>query len=176
VDAKLIVRHATLADAEGIARVHTRSWQSAYRGIVSDDYLDALAWEKRFEMWSGRLSSPEPTASNLFVATDVDGPVSGFATIGPVRDDDLMSRDFFELYAIYVDPESWSRGVGKSLLDAAMASVPSDIAGVSLWALTANDRGRRFYQRQGFEHDGTNRMNHIGEHDLEEVRYVRVAS
>jgi ribosomal protein S18 acetylase RimI-like enzyme len=155
------------------ARVHTRSWQSAYRGILSDDYLDALRWEVRFEMWSGRLSNTQPTSNDLFVAINAEGAVTGFATIGEVRDDDLVSRKFFELYAIYVDPESWSRGVGRSLIDAALMSVPSCIPGVSLWVLADNDRGRRFYERQGFEHDGMIRIERIGDRDLEEVRYIR---
>jgi ribosomal protein S18 acetylase RimI-like enzyme len=155
------------------ARVHTRSWQSAYRGILSDDYLDALRWETRFEMWSGRFSNPHPTSNNLFVAVNADGAVAGFATIGEVRDDDLISRKFFELYAIYIDPDSWGRGVGRSLLDVALTSVPSGTPGVSLWVLEGNDRARRFYERQGFEYDGTSRTEHIGHMDLEEVRYIR---
>jgi L-amino acid N-acyltransferase YncA len=161
VDENLIVRRAVVGDAEGIARVHTRSWQSAYRGIFSDDYLDALSWEKRFEMWSGRLSSTEPPTNSLFVATNHENTVTGFATIGPVRDEDLISRNFFELYAIYVDPDSWSRGVGKALLDAVMSSVPSGVPGVIPWVLTDNDRGRRFYKSQGFKHDGTRRLSQV---------------
>jgi hypothetical protein len=82
----LIVRHAVLADAEGIARAHTRSWKIAYRGIMSVDYLDALCWETRCEIWSNRLSSIQPKSNNLLVATDADGNVKGFAAMGEVRD------------------------------------------------------------------------------------------
>jgi ribosomal protein S18 acetylase RimI-like enzyme len=174
VDEHLIVRHAVLADAEGIARVHTRSWQIAYRGIMSDDYLNALSWETRFEIWSNRLSGIQPASNNLFVATDADGSVTGFAAIGEVRDEDLASKGFFELFAINVEPEAWGLGIGKALLDSALQSVPVDAPGVSLWVLAGNDRARRFYQRQGFEHNETGRVQSIGGSELEEVRYIRV--
>jgi ribosomal protein S18 acetylase RimI-like enzyme len=170
----LFVRHALLDDAEGIARAHTISWQSAYRGILSDEYLDGLRWETRYEMWSGRISNVSPTTNNLFVATSADGTVLGFASIGEVRDEDLISQKFYETYAIYVVPESWGLGVGKALMDVALASVPTGTSGVSLWVLTDNERGRSFYERQGFKHDGTNRIEHIGGQDLEEMRYLRI--
>lgn len=170
---QLIVRHAVLDDAEGIARVHTRSWQIAYRGIMSDDYLDALSWETRFKMWSSRLSTTQPASNNLFVATDADDSVTGFAAIGEVRDEDLASKRFFELFAIYVDPEAWAQGIGKALLASALQSVPGEAPGVSLWVLAGNDRARRFYQHNGFEHDGTSKVQSIGGRDLEEVRYLR---
>jgi ribosomal protein S18 acetylase RimI-like enzyme len=169
----LFVRHAVFDDAEGIARAHTISWQSAYRGILSDEYLDGLRWETRYEMWSGRLSNVSPTTNNLFVATNTGGTVLGFASIGTVRDKDLVSQEVYEIYAIYVVPESWSLGVGKALIDVALASVPARTSGVSLWVLTDNERGRSFYERQGFKHDGTNRIELIGGQDLEEMRYLR---
>ena len=36
------IRPATLADTEGIGLAHVRSWQSAYRGKMPQDYLDGL--------------------------------------------------------------------------------------------------------------------------------------
>jgi hypothetical protein len=103
----LAIRHAVLADAEGIARFHTRSWQIAYRGIVSDDYLDALKWETRFEIWSNRLSSTHSDSNSLFVAIAANRSVKGFAAIGEVRDEALVPKGFFELFAIYIEPEAW---------------------------------------------------------------------
>jgi hypothetical protein len=41
------VRAATLADAEGIARVHVDAWRWAYRGDVPDAFLAALSVAER---------------------------------------------------------------------------------------------------------------------------------
>ena len=38
----LEIRLATDADARGIARVRVSGWQSAYRGLIPDEYLDRM--------------------------------------------------------------------------------------------------------------------------------------
>jgi hypothetical protein len=36
------IRRATINDAARIAETHVRSWQSAYRGLFPQDYVDSL--------------------------------------------------------------------------------------------------------------------------------------
>lgn len=36
---------ATLADAKDIAGIHHNAWQESYKGIIDQDYLDALRFE-----------------------------------------------------------------------------------------------------------------------------------
>jgi hypothetical protein len=38
----MFLRRAEPADAMEVARVHVRSWQVAYRGLLPDAYLDGL--------------------------------------------------------------------------------------------------------------------------------------
>jgi len=166
------IRGAGPLDAEGIARVHTQSWQHAYRGVVSDEYLDALRWEQRYEMWNAALVEPTMPGTSIFVAIDADEVVTGFASIGLVRDDDLREREFFELYAIYLAPEMWRRGIGTQIMNAALGAVPTSAPGVTLWVLAENERGRRFYERHNFAFDGTSRVQEIGDRRLEELRYL----
>ncbi len=45
----LRIREAGPKDAEAIANVHVRAWQEAYRGQLTDDYLDGLTVEDRLE-------------------------------------------------------------------------------------------------------------------------------
>jgi hypothetical protein len=42
------IREATLADAEGVARVHVDTWRSAYKEMVPDSYLDGLNYEDSY--------------------------------------------------------------------------------------------------------------------------------
>jgi hypothetical protein len=42
----MIIRPMRLEDVTGIARVHARTWQTTYRGILPDDYLDAIQEEE----------------------------------------------------------------------------------------------------------------------------------
>ncbi|GAA4160539.1 hypothetical protein GCM10022286_16670 [Gryllotalpicola daejeonensis] len=51
---ELVVRTATLEDAAGMARVHVRSWQETYRGLESDEVLDAPDFGASEPFGSGR--------------------------------------------------------------------------------------------------------------------------
>lgn len=41
------LRRATVADAAAIAEISVRAWQTAFRGIVPDERLDAMRVEQR---------------------------------------------------------------------------------------------------------------------------------
>ena len=134
------VRTATVADALAVETVRIRGWQTAYRGIVADSFLDSLVVdaERRVAM----IGSADVTT----VVADDDGIV-GMAAFGPARD---ASQDL-ELYALYVDPASWRKGVGTALLAAC--------EGVTvLWVLADNERAQGFYRRHGFEADGGSKV------------------
>jgi ribosomal protein S18 acetylase RimI-like enzyme len=145
--AMLIIEPALPGDAERVARVHTRSWQHAYRGIFSDEYLDSLDWRERLPLWEGVIAAARPDQV-LVVARSGDA-VIGFASAGPARDEDLPSGAQ-EIYAIYLDPGFWSHGIGSRLLQAVLGQRET-----YLWVLEDNHRARRFYQAHGFRPDGT---------------------
>ncbi len=164
-----LIRTAVPSDSEGIAKVHTRSWQSAYRGILPDDWLDALKWQDRKERWDPQLPAESPRA--IYVALDSKNEILGFASIGPARDEDLNADETFELYAIYLSPETWREGVGSRLLLAILPQIPIHAKQLVLWVLTANQIGRAFYEGRGFTTDGAKKIAEIGTNELEEVRY-----
>lgn len=45
----IIIRNATIDDIEKIADIKIEGWQTAYRGIVEDNYLDNMDREKEIE-------------------------------------------------------------------------------------------------------------------------------
>src|SRR5437879_13119833 len=53
------IREADCADAPAVSRVHVDSWRTTYRGIVPDDYLARLSYERRTNIWMRILSDPE---------------------------------------------------------------------------------------------------------------------
>ncbi len=166
---------ATPDDAEGLARVHVVAWQSAYRGLLDDDFLAGLTVQGRREQWDHLLaeSTTSPTTgAGTWVAHD-DGAVVGFASAGPSRDED-ESPTAWELYGIYVRPDLVGTGVGHRLLDEALAGAPT--ADVTLWVLEGNQTARRFYERAGFSSDGATKNDTIGGRDVVELRYRRAAA
>lgn len=163
------IRPAELSDSEGIARVHTLSWQSAYRGLLPDEWLDALRWQDRKKRWDAILSTSART--KVYAATNSQNEIVGFASIGPCRDEERSSEDVFELYAIYLTPDYWRTGIGGALLLEIMKEIPSGTSWLSLWVLKENIHGRNFYESHGFTFDGSTKMADIDGHQLEEVRY-----
>jgi GNAT superfamily N-acetyltransferase len=157
------IRFASAADAEGIERVRVRGWQTAYRHVFPPDALDAMQVE--WSRWARRLERP-PAGWATFVA-ELDGRVVGFASVGPSRDE----RRIGELYAIYVDPDVWSSGVGRALIERAEWHLAADYAEATLWVLHDNERARKFYERAGWEPDEVHKLDeHLGV-AVPEVRY-----
>jgi ribosomal protein S18 acetylase RimI-like enzyme len=103
----MLLRPAEPVDAMEVARVHVRSWQAAYRGLLPDAYLDELRPNDRAARYDFATNDIRMPAT--MVATD-DGRICGFATTSPAHDSDV--QDHGELCALYVDPECWGRGCG----------------------------------------------------------------
>jgi GNAT superfamily N-acetyltransferase len=161
------VRAAVPADAHDVARVHVRSWQLAYRGLIAQEYLDGLepeAWASRYTF--GRVGLRMPST---LVAVD-GSAIRGLATTGLCRDNDFPN--FGELMAIYVDPAHVRTGVGRLLMGAARERLRLvGVAGALLWVLDGNLRARRFYERDGWRCDGNCRTATFGNLAVEVVRY-----
>jgi putative acetyltransferase len=63
------------------------------------------------------------------------------------------------LEALYVLPEAWGTGHADELHEAAVAELRrTAVARARLWVLEGNARARRFYERHGWQADGTSRV------------------
>jgi ribosomal protein S18 acetylase RimI-like enzyme len=146
--------------------VHLGTWRAAYEHVFGAERLGAIDLEGREERWRQRLAEPDLRQA-IFVAEDV-GSVVGFASCGESRD----ARDEGELYAIYALPEAWGSGAGTALMAAALEALrASDFVEASLWVLEDNPRARRFYEREGWNHDGETREEDVLGIPVREVRY-----
>jgi GNAT superfamily N-acetyltransferase len=161
------IQRATASEAPGIARVHVRSWQSAYRGQIPDDVLDSLDESKRAARWFELI----PQHGHVVHVAVHNGTVVGFSSLIRSRDPDTAA-DTGEIAAIYVDPEHWRSGVGQALLDASLDVARSTgYRVITLWVLASNLIGRRFYERLGFAPDGETKVDVRANYSLHEMRY-----
>lgn len=147
------VRRAEPRDAAGIAGVHVRSWQVAYRGLLPDERLDELSVEERAQRWGALLGDGDGTSFTLIA--DRDDRIAGFCSVAaPSRDADAGEHTA-EVAAIYVEPELWRRGVGSALLAAAIEELRrGGLHDATLWVFAENADARSFYARFGFDPDG----------------------
>lgn len=166
---EVLIRPATAADADSIARVHIASWREAYSGVVAEEHLDRLGTAERAREWRAVLADLG-RGTTVWVAQEGED-ILGFASLGPSRDEDA-DRTTLEIYTIYLEPSAWGRGVARELMRTVLAAVP-ETATVTLWALDANERARHFYRRHGFAADGVERLEEIGGQHYREIRYRR---
>jgi GNAT superfamily N-acetyltransferase len=165
----MLLRPAEPEDAIAVARVHVRSWQVAYRTLLSADYLDQLRPEDRAPKYD--FASLDPRKPQTIVAVE-EGMIHGFATTAPSRDPDLP--DHGELYALYVDPEQWGRGIGVALISAARTRLfRLGFRNAVLWVLAGNTRAERFYQIDRWTPDGLRRTDSVWGVTVDETRYQR---
>ena len=162
------MRAVTSEDAEGIARVQIDGWRATYVGIMPDEVLAKLNLESSAERWKGNI---EGARSTTFVAV-WDGEIVGFCSVGAARDDDV-TEDTGELWAIYVHPNHWRRGVGRQLFDKAVAyAVDSGFSRLTLWMAAGNSVGEGFYRSVGFVPDGLEKSVPFAGKPIRELRFV----
>jgi ribosomal protein S18 acetylase RimI-like enzyme len=165
----ITIRRATIDDATALARVHVDTWRTTYRGMVPDDYLASLSYEKRTARCTEQIQATLAGNFEIIVAENEDGQIVGFVDGGPNREDDPIYKG--ELYAIYILQAYQGRGIGKRLVPPLAKSLMAmGLDTMLLWVLTENTLARRFYESLGGRYVRTS-MWEVGGVSIEEVAY-----
>ncbi len=138
-------RNAQPVDAEPIADLHTRSWQVAYRGILSDDYLDNQIAAERLAVWSDRFTNPADN-QRILLAEEA-GNLLGFICL--FLDDDPVRGTLID--NLHVAPALKSRGIGSGLMRKAtrLLMPEATLPGLYLGVYEVNTPAIAFYERMG---------------------------
>ncbi len=80
-----------------------------------------------------------------------------------------------EIWALYVRPEHWDKGIGVALWDAAREGLEEEgCTTVTIWVPIRNDRAMRFHELAGFKREmKTAKTTQIGSVRIEEIRLKR---
>jgi GNAT superfamily N-acetyltransferase len=165
----MLLRPAEPADAMDVARVHVRSWQAGYRGLLPAEYLDQLRPEDR----AARYDFVTWDVAKPYTIVALDGArICGFVTTMQARDVEIERCG--ELAALYVDPDDWGRGIGVALVSAARARlIECGFQNAILWVLAGNARAARFYERDGWVADGAMKTEPMWGITTDSLRYRR---
>lgn len=149
------IRAASEDDARAIAEVHIASWTAAYADILDLGNLPhPLDVDERERAWRDRIPRVGDEGFRTWVA-EVDGSICGYAFTRPADDDDLNPLEIAELVALYLAPDHLGHGIGKALLDRAVAGIRNQgFLQATLWVLEENTRAIHFYRREGWKPDG----------------------
>jgi GNAT superfamily N-acetyltransferase len=126
--------------------------------------------DKRVAQWREAIEYCEPQVQ---VAME-EGKVVGF--VGFDRSRDPKSRPTTgEIWAIYVLPSHWDKGIGVALWDAAREGLDEEgCTNVTVWAPLQNERALRFLEMAGFKRElNTAKTVPVGSIRIEEIRLKR---
>jgi ribosomal protein S18 acetylase RimI-like enzyme len=145
-------RDATPADGNALDAMAQAIWIETFaHGVSAEDAATYLA-----EAYgpNGKLLADLSSGAARFHLALVDGRVVGYAKVNPPWLPDA-EPSALQLSQIYVSSDQHGAGVGKALLDWAIATARAE--GATALLLTVweeNHRAAAFYRKHGFDHIG----------------------
>lgn len=146
-----------------ISRIYEESWKYAYNGIIPQDYLNSIPEGQ----WVSNLNDP---GRKTLLCIEDDSFI-GTSSFGKSRFEKFS--DWGEIISIYLLPDYFGKGYGKTLLQAAISELEKlGYKNIFLWVLRDNIRARCFYERFGFLRTDDYLDDNIGGKELQEIRYI----
>jgi ribosomal protein S18 acetylase RimI-like enzyme len=140
------LRSASATDAALVADMHSRSRESAYRGMLSDHYLDHQAKAEALALWPAKLQELAAGAGELLIA-ERDHVAVGFICM--LKPDAQGSVYIDNLHAM---PEHQGSGAGTAMLDEARRwALSFGATRLHLLVLDTNRAAIGFYESRGWQ-------------------------
>jgi ribosomal protein S18 acetylase RimI-like enzyme len=141
----LTIRAARPKDAAEVARIYIESWHDTYPGVLSSALLCAMTLKGQTARWLSAIRAQK--RETVLVAEDPKLGIVAMSSMGASRD-----RSFGydgEVYTLYVDPNHFGRGAGRTLLNGAFAVLRArGFGSCVIWA-HAHNNARFFYETMG---------------------------
>jgi len=146
------IRHAEPEDSEQIHDVALKSWKDTYIQILSEEAIEEVV-----EAWYDIDKLEEQVEDPIFYVAEEDENLIGFVHAS-VEDSKAT------LHRIYLKPKYQGQGVGSKLYQKVEKDVRDKKADkIELEVLAENQKGVRFYQKQGFKEKKSEEIDFKGE-------------
>lgn len=143
------LRLAIEQDAQALAGVHYQSINATFSDLIPD-YVNSRSLADFEKVWSERVVSP----TSITCVLTRDKEIVGFVSAGPSRDEDVDDK-CGSVDRIYLHPDVWEKRLGARLLQWCEDNLKErNFTRVQLWVFEPNARAIRFYERNGYKHDG----------------------
>ena len=158
-------RNADAADAPALAELGASTFTHTFGHLYQPDDLELFLQNHSPENWDKELSDP---AFEVCVA-EQDGTLVGYVKLGPPHLPFEPRGEAAELRQLYVVEEVKGQGVADALIQWVIERA-RDLGADNLYlsVFTENHRARRFYEKYGFEPEGTYAFM-VGTHADEDV-------
>ena len=158
-------RIATAADSVALSELGARTFTHTFGHLYQPDDLAIFLQNHSPENWDKELNDP---AFEVRVA-ERNGELVGYAKLGPPHLPFEPRGEAAELRQLYVVEEMKGQGVADELMGWVINRARAKRADhLYLSVFTENHRARRFYEKYGFEPEGTHAFM-VGTHADEDV-------
>jgi len=160
------IRDAKASEVDLIADLHAISWMSAYRGLLSDEYLDNNLQEERRKHWREKM--PVLTEKEFVLVAEQNGQIVGFVAVldKPEAGFDALVDN------LHVVPNLKGLGIGGQLLNAVAARLlATGRKSFYLTVLVGNTAAENFYLAKGGRSMGL-KTQELGGNMVQATRFV----
>ena len=158
-------RNATVRDAEALSALGTATFVATFGHLYQPDDLEIFLQNHDPNLWTKELADP---AFAVRVA-ELDGKMVGYAKLGPPHLPFEPRGEAAELRQLYVLEEMKGQGIAQALIEWIIEQARQRRADhLYLSVFTENHRARRFYEKYGFEPEGTYAFM-VGTHADEDI-------
>ncbi len=157
----MILRPFETTDIEACAKLHKLSRRESEKGVIFDSDLDRYDLNHFIDNWTTWSGYKE---TKILVAEDND-TVVGFVMFGKIQtrpdfDKGIVPKYGSEIYALYVHPDHFRKGIGKKLfLSACNDLIQNKQTSLILWTKKKNRRSCAFYDSFGGNKIGKKRVD-----------------
>lgn len=143
---EIVIRNITEKDIPQVVDIQVNGWQTAYKGIIDDEFLISMNKEKIIEQ---RL---QDYMLGHFIVAIVNNEIVSFCRYDEVTVSPDGEGFDSELMALYVKPELKHQGIGKKMFGFVTTALRnSGKVKMILWCLKDNYPSRKFYEKMGGE-------------------------
>ena len=130
---------AKIEDSEEIAKIIKDGWNTAYKGLIDNNYLKNMNITDMTKKWEESIKQNK----EIYVYKK-DNKITGVICFG------INEEKIGEVYVLYVKPEEKRKEIGTKLLNFAKQELlKQKYRELIVWCLKGNSEGFNFYKKNG---------------------------
>lgn len=136
----IIIEKAKLEDAQSIILININGWKKTYKNIFPEQLLKTLDLKQEISIYKCKNKIRE------YIVCKYNNKVIGFARYGRNKKD--YSKEYAEVYAIYIKNGFQRKGIGTSILQYIFNDLKTSYKYVLISTLKENN-ANLFYKKMG---------------------------
>lgn len=141
-----MIRRALKSDNYNIAKLLVSGWQTAYKELIDNDFLNNMSVDIMAKGWKTNILSQNED-NNIYVYEE-NNKIIGIIRFG--KPDDTSSNYNAEIHVLYVETTLKRNGIGTKLFKFATEHfIKNKTTNMIIWCLKGNTPSIRFYEKMG---------------------------